>query len=72
MYYFGYGTNYAVPLVSGAAALLLEQNPSLNPGQVMEALRETASRSILPDNDYGWGTIDIMSAISYWVSHHRA
>jgi len=67
MYIYGYGTNFAVPLVSGVVALMLEQNPHLNPLQVQEALRETGSRAVLPDNDYGWGLIDAVAAMNYWA-----
>lgn len=67
MYYFGYGTNYAVPMVSGVVALMLEQNPHLNPTQVLDALRETAGRAQLPDNIYGWGVIDAVAAMNYWA-----
>jgi len=67
MYFYGYGTNYTVPLVSGVAALMLENNPHLNPAQILEALRETAGRAQLPDNDYGWGIIDAVAAMNYWA-----
>ena len=72
LYYNTWGTDMAVPLVTGAVALLLQQNPSLTPLQVNEALRETASRALLPDNDYGWGVIDSYGASRYWspaISH---
>jgi serine protease AprX len=67
MYYFGYGTQYASALVGGVAALLLEKNPGLNPAQIRTALRETASRAILPDNDFGWGTVNAAAAGNYWA-----
>jgi subtilisin-like proprotein convertase family protein len=67
LYNFGFGTNYAVPLVTGVVALMLEQNPSLGPLQIMEALKMTASRTDLPDNDFGWGIIDAMAAVRYWA-----
>ena len=66
MYYYGYGTTYAVPLVSGVVALILERNPNLNPVQVLEALRETAGRAQYPDNNFGWGVIDAVAAMNYW------
>ena len=72
LYYNTWGTDMAVPLVSGAAALLLQQNPSLTPLQINDALRETASRALLPDNDYGWGVVDSYGASRYWspaISH---
>jgi subtilisin-like proprotein convertase family protein len=66
LYNYGVGSNYSVPLVSGLIALMLENNPSLNPTQIMEALHMTSSRSGLPDNDFGWGTPDALAATSYW------
>ena len=66
IYYFVWGNDYATPLVAGAAALMLEQDPSLTPMQIREALRMTASRSLLPDNDYGWGQIDALAASRYY------
>jgi subtilisin-like proprotein convertase family protein len=67
LYFYGVGSNYAVPLVSGVVALMLEQNRSLSPLQIMEALRLTADRSELPNNNYGWGICDAMGALGYWA-----
>jgi serine protease AprX len=39
------GTSMATPVVSGAAALLIEQNPSLTPDQVKARLMKTAYKS---------------------------
>jgi hypothetical protein len=67
---FGYlavsGTSLAAPLTAGVAALVLERVPGLDPMQVREALRETASQAAAPDNDLGWGIIDALAAANYW------
>ena len=60
------GTSLSCPLVSGVAALILERAPGLDPLQVREALRETADRAHAPDNDYGWGIVDALAAVTYW------
>ncbi len=39
------GTSMATPVVSGAAALLIQQNPSITPDQVKARLMKTASKS---------------------------
>lgn len=59
------GTSLSTPLVGGVCALLLEAHPGWTPMQVREALMMTASNAFTPDNDYGWGIIDVMAAINY-------
>ncbi|GAB4296472.1 MAG: hypothetical protein Kow0098_19680 [Ignavibacteriaceae bacterium] len=61
------GTSFSCPLTAGVAALILCYNPSLNPMQVREALRNTASRNSNPDNLYGWGIIDGLAALNYYT-----
>lgn len=59
------GTSLATPLVGGAAALVLEAHPDWTPMMVREALMQTASQASTPDNDYGYGIIDVWDAINY-------
>jgi serine protease AprX len=48
-YFFLSGTSMATPVVSGAAAILLQQNASLTPDQVKARLMKTASKDF-PSN----------------------
>jgi len=59
------GTSMATPHVAGAAALLLEENPSLTPAQVKEVLEQNADDLGVAgwDNVYGWGKINIENAL---------
>jgi subtilisin-like proprotein convertase family protein len=66
IYPFVGGTSYATAQIAGVAALMLEQNPHLNPWQIREALRTTGDRANQPDNDYGWGIADAQAAVNYW------
>jgi subtilisin family serine protease len=63
-YSSGNGTSFATPLVSSAAALLLQAHPEWTSLDVMDALRATASGSASPDIEYGWGLVDAHAA---WV-----
>jgi hypothetical protein len=57
-YTIGSGTSFSTPLVAGACALLLEMRPAWGPIDIRTALRNEASNSGSPDNDFGWGIID--------------
>jgi serine protease AprX len=46
MYYELSGTSMATPIVSGAVALMLQQNPSLTPDQVKARLMKTAWKGV--------------------------
>ncbi|MBT8377797.1 MAG: S8 family peptidase [Ignavibacteria bacterium] len=59
----GSGTSWSCPMLAGAAALLLELDPSLTPMELRDVLRNTASRSTNPDNLYGWGIINTNAAV---------
>ena len=62
-YYIAQGTSMASPMAAGAAALLLEAAPSLDPAGVRAALTGTASQALAPDTDVGFGLIDARAAI---------
>lgn len=68
-YVCGYsGTSFSSPIVAGAAALLLSQNPTLNPAQVKTALQDSAAK--LPGMSgqnfttrYGYGRLNSYEAL---------
>ncbi len=59
------GTSMAAPHVAGAAALILEADPSLTPLQVKTLLEETADDFGTPgwDNIYGHGRVNVERAL---------
>lgn len=59
------GTSFACPLVAGCAAVLLSARPDWTPLQVREALMMTASLANTPDNNYGWGIVNLNKAIDF-------
>ncbi|MDI6766067.1 MAG: S8 family serine peptidase [Bacteroidota bacterium] len=60
------GTSFSCPLSAGVAALILCANPTLNPMQIRDAMRQTASQAATPDNLMGWGILNTDSAIKYF------
>ena len=50
-------------MVAGAAALLLEADPSLTPMQLASLMKNTASLSNNPNNLMGWGIVNTYSAL---------
>jgi len=63
LYMTGSGTSYAAPLVAGAACLLIEAHPEWTPAHVREALKASGNRAGNPDNNYGWGIINVNAAL---------
>lgn len=57
------GTSLSTPLIAGSAALVREAHPEWNAQQVRQALMLTADKAGAPDNNYGWGRLDVMKAI---------
>lgn len=56
------GTSLSCPLAAGAAALVLQVNPSATNMEILEALRSTADNAASPNNSYGWGIINAYNA----------
>ncbi len=59
------GTSMAVPQVSGAAALLMEAKPDMEPSDVKRVLLKTADDlgQSGPDNVYGYGALNLTDAL---------
>ena len=66
-YIKGTGTSQAAAVVSGAAALLLQADPTLDPNRVKAVLLNTASKMKQPGS--GVGLIDVDSAVRTVMSH---
>ena len=63
-YTYSGGTSLSCPLAAGVVALLLHAKPSATPQEIADVLKQTASRAPAPDNLYGWGIIDALSAVT--------
>ncbi len=64
------GTSFSCPLTAGAAALLWEMVPDASNMEIFEALKMSASNAATPNNEYGWGIIDIYAAYQYLALPH--
>ena len=65
---FGQGTSFSCPLAAGVAALLVKAAPTASPMDIVNALKQTASRASTPDNLMGWGIIDAKAALDRLMS----
>ncbi len=59
------GTSLSTPLIGGASGVLLSAHPNWTPMMVREALMATADNTQTPDNDFGWGIMDVGRALYY-------
>jgi subtilisin family serine protease len=62
----GYGTSAAAPYVSGVAALVLAQNPSMTAAQVRSRIETYATRGpgLSRSDIFGWGIVNAYNAIT--------
>lgn len=67
-YEISQGTSFACPLVAGMCAQILSAHPDWTPTQVRLALIRTADRANDPNNQYGYGIANVLSAIRYGFS----
>ncbi|MBI5375408.1 MAG: S8 family serine peptidase [Candidatus Schekmanbacteria bacterium] len=67
-YLYKTGTSFATPLVAGLAALLLEAHPDWTQDKIREAILNTSDRSSSPDNSFGYGIPNGVSALKYALS----
>lgn len=68
-YWYAYmsGTSMSAPHIAGAAALVLEKNPTYSVADVKEAIYQTALDlgSSGWDEQTGWGRVDALAAVNY-------
>lgn len=58
----GNGTSFSSPIMAGAAASLWQANPTLTNMDILNAIKNSASKSSNPDNLMGWGIPNFLLA----------
>jgi subtilisin family serine protease len=56
------GTSFATPIISGIAAILLAERPSLSPQELEAAITATPSRTVRPDDRFAGGKVAYLPA----------
>lgn len=68
------GTSAAAPHVTGAAALMLQYDPSLTHSQIKQIIISTARKDSftgnVPNSDWGYGKLDIEEALKYLIKNN--
>ena len=62
------GTSAACPMAAGAVCLMVQAHPDWPPSLIRQAVMETASKATSPDNTYGWGIVNIDSALTWGIN----
>ena len=68
-FFRGSGTSQAAAMVSGAAALLIQEHPSITPDQLKLLLRSTATPILGTSSSEGSGELNVAAALNHWVSN---
>lgn len=64
-YQFLSGTSSAAPIIAGITGLLLDVYPHLTNRQVRKIMIESGDNVDTPDNDYGYGLVSALRAVSF-------
>jgi hypothetical protein len=62
------GTSFAAPQVSSLVAGLIQAFPDANPSEIIEAVRYSASKSLTPDDQTGYGKPSFVAAFNYLMA----
>ncbi len=57
------GTSFSAPIMAGAVACLWQAFPSMNNGEIMQLIRESASQYSNPDTQLGYGIPDFKALV---------
>ena len=63
------GTSMSTPIITGAIALLLEKHGTISPNEIKYMLKHGTTNLNYPQNQQGWGLINIEKLISEEVYH---
>jgi hypothetical protein len=63
---FGYGTSASAPYVTGVAALLLAQTPTLTAAQIRQRIEQFATRpaGVTRSDVFGWGIVNAYNSLT--------
>ncbi|KAL0488146.1 subtilisin [Acrasis kona] len=59
------GTSFSAPIAAGAIAVLLSAHPTYTAMNLRHAILNTSNNAATPNNQYGWGLLDIKKAIDF-------